>query len=194
MTKDDKIFLIHFVTRTGMYINPVDIHNIQSFVTGYEIGRKGKCRFYELSKNLLSTKYKIKYLSDGFIGQIKRLAEKQSISEVVVFKNIAIETIALDELDIEVGKVLKSRVAELINRIDKAGHPWYNETWKDSWLSLVFVTKAWYRQLWSKEEFSIIKAIEKEVLIGNMFNSYRGKTPSNKMLEIKVKYDQINCT
>ena len=85
MTKGDKTFLIHFIIRPGMYINPIDIHNIQSFITGYEIGRKGKCIFYELCKSLLSEKYGMKYSNDGVPGQINRLAKKQSLSNIVTF-------------------------------------------------------------------------------------------------------------
>ncbi len=175
-----------------MYIYPVDIHNIQSFITGYQAGRKNKCRFYELCKDLLSTKYKIKHLSDGLLGQIQRLSEKHSTSNIVIFKKIAIEIITMDGLDGEGGKVLKSRIIDLISKIDKAGHPWYNETWKDEWLSLVFVAKIWFRKLWSKEELTIIKAIDKEILTGNIFNTHQDKIPSIKMLEIKDKFDKIN--
>jgi hypothetical protein len=108
MTKDDKILLLRFVTRTGMYIFPVDIHNIQSFITGYEIGRKNKCKFYDLSKDLLLTKHKVKYLSDGWLGQIKRLSEKKAFSNVVTFKRVALDTIAANGLDNKMKEIIKS--------------------------------------------------------------------------------------
>lgn len=110
MTDDDKLLLIHFVTRTGMYIYPVDINNIQSFITGYETGRKNDCNFYEMSKSLLSNKYKIKYLSDGWLGQLKKLSEKLSLSHIVVFKKIALETFVKDGLNADVEIILKSRI------------------------------------------------------------------------------------
>jgi len=194
MTKDDKILLLHFVTRTGMYIYPVDIHNIQSFITGYEAGRKNKCHFYELAKDLLSTKYKTKYSSIGFLGQIQRLSEKKSISNIITFKKIALETIALNGLDIDVGKILKSRIIDLIIKIEKAGHPWYNETWKDDWLSLISVNHKWFKQLWDKKEWAILRSMDKEVLAGNIFNNGQDKIPSNKLLDLRDKFDQINCT
>ena len=80
MTKDDKKILLYFITLTGMYIHPQDTSNVVSFITGYEIGRKTKCDFAQLSKQLLSEKYKIKCSSDGWSGQMKRLSEKFSIS------------------------------------------------------------------------------------------------------------------
>jgi len=194
MTKDDKILLLHFVTRTGMYIYPVDIYNIQSFITGYEAGRKNKCHFYKLCKDLLSTKYKIHYLSNGLLGQIQKLSEKQLTTDIIIFKKIAIEAIASDGLGVEAEKVLKSRIIDLINKIEKAGHSWYNETWKDDWLSLVSINNQWFRQLWNKNELAIIKSMDKEVLAGNIFNKRQSKIPSDNLLNLKDKFDQLNCT
>ncbi len=158
------------------------------------MGRKNKCHFSELCKDLLATKYKIPYLSTGFLGQIQKLSEKQSISDIIVFKKVALETIALDGLSAEDGKIIKSRTIDLINKIQKQGHPWYNETWKDNWLSLVFVNDRWFKQLWGKKELSIIKSINKEIKDANIFESRRNKIPSSKMLVLKDKFDQVNCT
>ena len=194
MTKDDKILLLHFVTRTGMYVYPVDIYNIQSFITGYETGRRNKCHFYNLCKDLLSTKYKIHYLSNGLLGQIQKLSEKQLTTDIIIFKKIAIEAIASDGLGVEAEKVLKSRIIDLINKIEKAGHSWYNETWKDDWLSLVSINNQWFRQLWNKNELVIIKSMDKEVLAGNIFNKHQSKIPSDNLLNLKDKFDQLNCT
>ncbi len=194
MTDDDKLLLMHFVTRTGMYINPVDINNIQSFITGYETGRKNECNFYEISKSLLSKKYKIKYLSDGWAGQIKRLSKELSLADIVVFKKIALETIAKDRLNEETETILKSRLIELINRIDKAGHPCYNETWKEDWISLTSINNNWFKQLWTTRQLSIIKAINIEVLNDTIFDDDNRKIPSDLMIKLKDKFDQINCT
>ena len=194
MTKDDKILLLHFTTRTGMYIYPVDIHNIQSFITGYEIGRKNKCKFFELSKDLLLTKYKMKYLSDGWLGQIKRLSEKKAISNVVIFKRVALETIASNRLDNKMKEIIKSRIIDLINKIEKVGHPWYNETWKDSWQSLVLIDKNWTKQLFGKEQWTVIKLLDKEVLANNIFENNKNKIPSDSILKLRYRFDQLNCT
>jgi hypothetical protein len=112
----------------------------------------------------LSSKYKIKYLSDGFTGQIKRLSEKHTRSEIITFKKIAIETITSDGIDIEVARVLKSRIIALVNKIETTGPPSYDETWKNDWLSLVCVKMQWFRKLWDKKEWTIIKSIDKEVV------------------------------
>lgn len=59
MTKGDKKTILHFVTRTGMYIYPVDETNVVSFVHGYELGTKNKCDFTLLLKRLFTDKYKM---------------------------------------------------------------------------------------------------------------------------------------
>ncbi|MES2587783.1 MAG: hypothetical protein V4622_02315 [Bacteroidota bacterium] len=79
MTKDDKTNFLHFITRTGMFINPVDEKNVVSFINGYELGTKQECDFTQLLKQLLTDKYKISYSSDGWPGQISRLAKKTII-------------------------------------------------------------------------------------------------------------------
>jgi hypothetical protein len=192
MTKEDKILLIHFVTRTGMYICPNDIHNIHSFIHGYETGRKNKCHFYKLLKGLLSTKYKIAYSNDGVPGQLKRLSIKKSTSEIVTFKKIALEVISFDGLDDKMGKIIKGKIVDLINKIEKDGHPWFNETWKDDWLSFVSINNHWFRQLWNKKELAVIKLMDKEILADNIFNKHQNKTPSGILLKLKDKLDQVN--
>lgn len=194
MTKDDKILLVHFVTRTGMYIHPVDIHNIQSFLHGYEAGRKNKCHFYESAKDLLSKKYKLKYLSDGLLGQLKRLAKKQSVSEVVAFRRIALEVILSGSRQMEVEKVLKARIVDLIGTLEKASHPWYNDTWKEHWHSFVSLNNKWFKELWDKKELVIIKSMDEQVRAGSIFNSNKERNPSDALLALRDKFSQLNCT
>ncbi|MFB9107667.1 MULTISPECIES: hypothetical protein [Flavobacterium] len=133
----------------------------------------------------------MKYLSDGWIGQINRVSKKQSISNIVTFKKITLETIFIDGLDKEMEKILKSRILDLINKIDRAGHPWYKETWKDDWLSLILINKNWFKQMWSDEEFEIIKLIDKEVTSGNITNIYKTIVPSDAILNLKEQFDKI---
>lgn len=92
MTNNDKKILLHFITRTEMFIDPVDDKNIVSFIHGYEIG--SKCDFTRICKQLLIDKYRINYSNDGWPGQIKRLSEKHSQSWVMTFKNIGLEIIS----------------------------------------------------------------------------------------------------
>lgn len=91
MTKTNKANLLHFVTRPGMYINPIDDKNIVSFIHGYEVGTKYKCNFTQLLKDELSHKYKISYRNDGWPGQITRFAGKHSLDWVEAFQMIGLE-------------------------------------------------------------------------------------------------------
>ena len=108
MTKLDKQNLSHFINRTGMYINPVDAKNVVSFLHGYELATENKCHFTQSLKQLLTDKYKMLYSSDGWPGQIERLANKCSSSWLTTFKKIAVEIIGSETLafpDQEVTKV-----------------------------------------------------------------------------------------
>jgi hypothetical protein len=194
MTKDDKLLLLHFMTRTGMYVYPVDLSNIASFLCGYDAGRKNECNFLQSLKDLLQKKYKIEYLSDGWAGQIKRLAEQESLSQIIILKRVALDIIAselLGGLDSEMQTILRTRIIDLINKIENIENPWYNETWTEGWLSLNSLNCSWFKALWSKDELQIIKSINSEVLNDNVFKSKKSKLPSIEMLSLKYKFDSL---
>ncbi len=190
MTKFETKTLLHFIIRTGMYIHPQDENNIVSFIHGFESGTKSKCNFSRLSKELLSEKYKIEYLSDGWPGQIKRLADKLSISWTVTFKRISFEIIANESsaFEKEIAQILKKRVSELISRININGHPSFNQSWKDEWASLCSIKSAWFKQLWTDSELKIIKAIDSQIRTGNIYAS-NSCSPSIQLLKLKDQYE-----
>ncbi len=131
MTKDDKTIFLQFITLTGMFINPVDDKNVVSYIHGYETGTKHKCDFTQLSKQLLTDKYKIGYSSDGWPGQITRLAKKLSLNWVTTFKRTALEIVADERhggLDKAMTAILKKRVISLIGRVNPLGDPWFNDS------------------------------------------------------------------
>lgn len=97
MTKYDTTILLNFINRMGMYIHPIDLHSIANFIHGYELGRNKKCKFLESLKILLLEKYKIEYLSDGWQGQINRLAEKKCLDPVTLFKELALEILVIEK-------------------------------------------------------------------------------------------------
>lgn len=196
MTKNDKLFLLHFITRTAMYVYPADLPNIESFVMGYEIGRKNKCHFYNSLKELLKTKYKMPYSNDGQRGQITRLSEKQSLSPVITFKRVALDIIGSDApvgFDSKMQVFLRTKIVKIINEFDKVGHPfpWSNSRWKDDWLSFTVINSEWFKLLWTKKQWSIIKAINNEVLKGNLFKNKRSKLPSEAILKLKIKFESL---
>ncbi len=191
MTKFETKTLLDFVTRTGMYIHPQDENNFVSFIHGFECGTKNKFDFSRLSKELLSGKYKIEYLSDGWPGQIKRLSDRLSISWTITFKKILLEIIANESssLDNEIVQIIKTRVRELIARISINGHPSFNQSWKDEWLSLCSTKSTWFKQLWTDSELKIIKAIDNQIKTGNIYAS-NSSSPSSQLLRLKDQYDR----
>jgi len=194
MTKNDKTNLLYFITRTGMYINPVDDKNVISFISGYELGTKHKCDFTELSKRLLTDKYKISYSNDGWPGQIGRLAKKKSLSWLSTFKEIALEIIADEQnggLDKAMMKILKTRIVSLIGRVNALGDTWFNDSWAEEWLSLCLIKSNWFKQIWDNDEWLIIKSIHKEVQGENIFAKKGYNIPTLQLIKLKAQYDRL---
>jgi hypothetical protein len=192
MTKDNKKIFLHFVTRTGMYINPMDDKNAVSFIHGYEIGTKHRCDFTQLISKYIADKYKITQSNDGWSEQIERLAQKLSLSWMRTFKKITLEIIATEDmgLDEEMRKILKTRITSLIDRINELGDPWFNENWVQEWLSLCPIKSKWFKPLWIGKEWPIIKAIDKEVQLNNIFSKKGNYIPTEQLLKLKDKYDK----
>lgn len=53
--------LIHFQTRTGMFIWPVDRRNAVSFISGYEYAAGGECQYTKRVSEYLSGHYGVRY-------------------------------------------------------------------------------------------------------------------------------------
>jgi hypothetical protein len=197
MTKEDKINFLYFITRTGMYINPVDDKNVVSFIYGYELGRKKKCDFTKLSKELLIEKYKIQYSNDGFPGQITRLAKKLSLNWVTTFKRIALE-IVVDErqgdLDKVMMEILRTRIISLLKRVDQLGDICFNDNWTEEWLTICPVKSKWCKQLWTDIEWKTIKSIDKLIQADSIFDSIDKKRLALELLEIIEKYNKQKST
>ena len=192
MTKDDKTIFFQFITLTGMLINPVDDKNVVSYIHGYEAGTKNKCNFTHLSKQLLTDKYKVSYSSDGWWGQISRLAKKLSLNWVTTFKRIALEIVADEQhggLDKAMRKILKKRIVSLIGRINALGDTWFNDSWSEEWLSLCSTKSKWFKQLWDDNEWTIIKSIDKQVQDDNIFSKKGNNIPTPQLIKLKEQFD-----
>lgn len=149
MTKDDKILLLYFITRTGMYITTQDKSNVVSFITGYEIGIKTS-DFSNLFKSFVADKFKIKSGATGWPGQIEMLSEKLSQNWLRTFKQVTLQFITDNEtndLKEELNETIKTRLEELIERIDSKGNPWFNDWWTEEWQSLCLLRLDWFKQL-----------------------------------------------
>jgi hypothetical protein len=192
MTKDDKTNLLKFVTLTGMFINPVDDKNVISFIHGYELGTKHRCDFTQLSKQLLTDKYRINYSGDGWSGQITRLAKNLSLSWISTFKRTAVEIVANEQhggLDKAMAEILKKRIVSLIGRVNALGDSGSNDSWTEEWLSLCSVKSKWFRQLWTDNEWTIVKSIDKQVQADNIFTK-KGNHIPEQLLKLKDRFDR----
>ncbi len=197
MTKYDKTNLIYFITRTGMYINPIDENNVVSFIHGYELGTKHKCDFTQLIKQLLTDKYKINYSSDGWPGQITRLSKKLTLNWGTTFKRIALEIVAGEQqngLDKSMQEILKSRIVSLLGRINPIGDIYFNDNWTEEWLILCPVKSNWFKQLWTDKEWITIKSIDKLIQSDNIFQNKDKKIPTPELQKLKEQYDKHKST
>jgi hypothetical protein len=193
MTRDDKKLILQFITLTGMFINPVEDKNVVSYIHGYQAGTKHKCDFTQLTKQLLTEKYKITYSSDGWPGQVTRLAKKLSLSWVIVFKRTALEILADERnggLDKAMLAILKKRIISLIERVNALGAPWFNDSWTEEWLSLCSIKHKWFKQAWTDKEWTIIKSIDKLVNADNIFISKGQHIPTQELIKLKEQYDR----
>ena len=85
----------HFVQRTGMYVQPVDLRTVTSFIDGYETGL-GNTELTDSIKNYLISNYDIEYSSDGWPGQIQRFGDTINLSWLDTFKKVVREMLESD--------------------------------------------------------------------------------------------------
>ncbi len=165
MTSNHRDQLIWFVLRTGMYIQPVDEHNINSFLSGFEVCAKGKCSFTQLLRERLEDKYKIRYAERGLTQQIQKLAKKRNDTWVTTFRKVAMEILTLDGdiLSRRIKKYLKYIVDLQVDLIGQRGSEFPSQPQVNLWLAFVFLRTTWAKEMWSSEEWKSIKQIDTQV-------------------------------
>ena len=192
MKNKDKSNLFHFITRKAMYIHPVDENNIVSFIHGYELGTNGKCQFPDLIKHHLIGKYRVNYSNDGWPGQISRLAKKQSLSWETTFTRVTLEILSDEShggFDEEMKTALKKRIETLIDRINVDGNKWFNEYWKEEWMSICSIKSNWFQQLWTEKELVVLISIDNLVHEDCVFLNRTDFLPTLELLNLM---DQFN--
>lgn len=193
MTENDNKNILRFVTRTDMFIYPVDEKNVVSFIQGYELGTKNKCDFTKLLRQLLTRKYKTAYGNDGWPGQISRLAKKRSQNWITTFKKISLELVAENQrgrLDKTSAEILRERIMSIIERINAQGDPWFNDSWVEEWSSYCSIKSKWFKYLWTELEWPIIKSIDRHVQAGNVFSNKGKYIPTLQLLKLKNEFDK----
>lgn len=168
MTKTDKYKLLTFITRIGMFVYPVDEHNITSFIYGYEYGKKQSSTFTAQIRQRLTDQYKIVYSNDGWPGQIKRLAAKRKENWPTIFRWITLEILADEKnggWDNTMSEILKARIFALIERIEPEHTKWLDKWWMEDLLALCPVKYPWFQKIWDEHSWKIIKPINKKMLM-----------------------------
>lgn len=139
-----------------------------SFICGYSCGAGGRFDFAELSGEWVLAKYKVRSGSDGWPGQIKRLAEKQGVSWIRAFRMVALEIIAADSdnrLSGALSNSLRSRIRQLIEGLGGNSLRRCRSGWEDQQdlLSLCRIKSAWFRKIWSAGEWKMLQSIYEEL-------------------------------
>ncbi len=163
MNIHDRKNIIKFIVNTGLFIHEIDKENICSFVYGYEYASNFNCDFTLIIRKTMESKYNIKYDSDGWPGQIEYFAKMNKIAWVRAFKNIGLEVIAGQEVKLEndLEDVIKSRIKTLINRFNLPKEELsFDNFSKEEWLGLSLINYEWYKNIWDKEEWVIVKSID----------------------------------
>ncbi len=192
MTTEDKILLLRFISRTGMYITLQDTNNVVSFITGYEMGAKS-CDFSGLYKRFVADTFKIQSGATGWPGQIEMLSKKLSQSWVQTFKQVTLQLITandVDDLQEELNQTIKTRIQVLIERIDAKGNPWFHDSWSEEWLSLCALGCDWFKQLWTPEELSAIQSIDQVVSSKKTVADTNKNVPTQELIALKERFNQ----
>ncbi|MBL7705181.1 MAG: hypothetical protein JNM21_06485 [Taibaiella sp.] len=184
MNKTNQYKLLTFITRIGMFVYPVDQHNITSFILGYEYGKRQSSSFTEQIQQRLADQYRIFSSSDGWPGQIRRLAKKSNENWVTIFRWVSLEILAdatNGGWDETMSGVLKARIFALIERIEPEDTRWLDKWWIEDWLALCPVKHPWFQKIWADKEWRIIKPINKKLLLAD----YSFSGIPKKLLQLK---------
>lgn len=166
MTTADKDFLLNFITRPAMFIHPLSADSAINFINGYEAGTGNTCDFTQQLRQVLSDKYGITYSSDGWPGQITRLAKKRASTWLILFRKTTLEIIVKAEggrLSDNQQVMLKTRVFNLIERLEHTHLQQLSSFWIEDWLSMCHIQGGWFKQHWTTKEWTTIKKITKRL-------------------------------
>lgn len=190
MTKDDKILLLHFISRTGMYITIQDESNVVSFMTGYELGTKGH-EFSSLYECFIVDRFKIQSSATGWPGQIEILSKELSQNWLQTFKQITLQFITndnIDEIENELNTTIKIRMQVLIERINEENDLWFNNLWVEEWQSLCALNFEWFKQLWTSKELKAIQSINVALSSKKIFVDKDAKMLIKQLIDFKNQF------
>ncbi len=189
MRKTDLNTIMLFITRTGMFIGKQSQDSIISFITGYEMGTKGKCNLTYSISELLSSHYKCKKMATGWPGQIREFSIKNKVNWIVGFKKTTLIYFYRTQdfsIESEFKEALKSRIESKINQIELDWVALGFEDWSNEWIGLVNLNEKKFQIIWTKKELEILLKLDNEI------NQIReNKNPlMTKLINLKNEYEK----
>ena len=187
MREIDLNTLMHFITRTGMYIGKVTDNSIISFIHGYEIGTEGKCNLTDSISELLSSQYSIKKMATGWPGQIREYGIKNKLNWVTSFRKITLKYFYQTQdfnADSEFKNFLKSRIESKIGQLNLEWVASNFQDWCDDWKGFVDLKEDNFRIIWTEKELKVISDLDNE--IDKIYNDEIHLT--DKLLELRTEY------
>lgn len=202
MTNRDIEIMLHFITRTEMYTFKDEAGYIISFVTGYEIGRNGKCDFSNQIGEILEQEFKIKKLAMGWNGQIIEFGKKNDLNWETSFKIIGLKILSKyfqNKSKKKYQKIIKSIIQSKIHQIEivkfenhKGEINRFGESWINKWVGLVAIKEKWFQEIWTDKELEIISKLNNEIEL--IENKQQEKIVANeKLLHLMNEFKREAC-
>jgi hypothetical protein len=185
--------MLTFLCRPGMFVNVQDRDNFISFISGYELGSK-TCSFSEPLGHYIRQTQNTELWGNRWIGDVEQVSALLCLSWTSAFRRLSLNFIAslgVDPIKAELQQLLVGRLQGLIRKIHRAGDPWFNLSWTEEWDALSCVNSAWFKSLWTEQEFRIVKAIDLMVQAKQIFADNEYRLPTRDLLRLKAQHDYL---
>ncbi|WP_299277972.1 hypothetical protein [uncultured Psychroserpens sp.] len=190
MREIDLNTIMHFVTRTEMYIGDVSENAITSFIRGYETGTNWECKFTKLISELLASNYDCRKMAMGWPGQIREYSNKRNLDWIIGFRQITLKYFYKTQdfsFESEFKSVLKSRIT---SKIDQINLNWVRTgfmKWSDEWIGLVDLNEVEFQSIWTETELKSLKLLNAEIN-----RIWTDKTElTDRLLDLRNEYQAI---
>jgi hypothetical protein len=160
MTTADRDLLVQLVVYPGMHLHPVTAESAIHFIHGYEAGARGTCDLTKQLRDRLSGRHRLPHRSDGWPGQLARLAQKRASTWLILFRRLTLELIVEEEggrLRAAQQALLQTRIGRLVERVESTPPAPPDADTVEDWRSLCAVESEWFQRLWTPQEWDVIQ-------------------------------------
>jgi len=180
--------LLAFMLRTSMWLPRADEDLVVSFMRGYECGRGRRKGFTAALSGLIAKRHGIEARADGWVGQVRRMAERAGIPWLRAFKRAGLAALAALEnggLSGEMRDSVKWHVKELADLMEDEPRAFLNREWVEEWMAVCDTAEPWFMKLWTAPELEAIDAMSAELKANATFTESGTLKPTGRMLEHK---------